>query len=63
MGLTPGAVCARNYECEGCEVEQRLAHEMGDHPIMLARGELTDEVVEYLQRVERARGKQDQGGC
>jgi NAD-dependent dihydropyrimidine dehydrogenase PreA subunit len=68
MGLTPGAVCARSYECEGCEVEQSLAHQMGDHPVMLARGELTDEVIDYLDRRKRARADRqgdstpDEGG-
>lgn len=55
MGLTPTAVCARSYECEGCEVEQRLAHRMKEHPIMAARRPDLEAVKDYLEERSRAR--------
>jgi bidirectional [NiFe] hydrogenase diaphorase subunit len=36
MGFLPEAVCALNYECSRCEIDQKLRAETGIHP-MLAR--------------------------
>lgn len=55
MGLLPGAVCAKSYECKSCEVEHRLAHRMGEHPIMLQKRPDLDLVKTYLQERKRAR--------
>lgn len=55
MGLTPTAVCARSYQCDGCEVEQRLAHRMKDHPVMTVKRPQMDTVQEYLDERSRAR--------
>jgi ferredoxin len=50
MGLIPETVCGRNYMCQSCEVEHRLARRMGDHPIMLARKKMTEPVIRFLDR-------------
>jgi bidirectional [NiFe] hydrogenase diaphorase subunit len=39
MGLMNGAICANNYECAKCEVDQRFFEACyPDHPIFAARG-------------------------
>ncbi len=57
MGLTPGAVCAKSYECESCEVEHRIAHQMGEHPMMLKKRPDLDPVKTFLEERKRARLK------
>jgi hypothetical protein len=36
MGFLSDAVCALNYECSRCEIDQKFRAEAGTHP-MLAR--------------------------
>jgi predicted molibdopterin-dependent oxidoreductase YjgC len=53
MGLLPDAVCALNYECSRCEIDQKFRAEIGTHP-MLAR-------APAASRGERARGASSRG--
>jgi len=43
MGFWPGGICANNYQCHSCDVDQRYrelaASEGWEHPIFLARPE------------------------
>ncbi len=34
MGLISETVCTMNYECERCEVDQRIRRELGTHPML-----------------------------
>jgi bidirectional [NiFe] hydrogenase diaphorase subunit len=34
MGLLPNAVCALNYECFRCEIDQKFRAEAGTHPLL-----------------------------
>lgn len=53
MGLTPTAVCARSYQCERCDVEQRLAHRMPDHPMIIAKRDDLELVRGYIENRRR----------
>jgi predicted molibdopterin-dependent oxidoreductase YjgC len=40
MGLYPGGICANNYRCHACDVDQKYRELAGDeHPIFMARTE------------------------
>jgi hypothetical protein len=39
MGMMDGAICANNYECASCEVDQRVFEVCyPEHPVFAARG-------------------------
>jgi predicted molibdopterin-dependent oxidoreductase YjgC len=42
MGLYPGGICANNYRCHACDVDQKYREIAGDeHPVFMARSEIT----------------------
>lgn len=55
MGLVPGAVCARSYQCESCEVEHRFAVTLMTHPIMLAEDVEIEPTRHFVEQRWRAR--------
>lgn len=56
-GLYPGAMCSNSYECELCEVDQRLREAVGTLPVLaLSPGPEARRLAEYLVATRLAGG-------
>lgn len=55
MGILPYALCARSFQCNACEVDQRFQDELPVHPIFAARSVEVEPVRDYFVRLENVR--------
>jgi NADH dehydrogenase/NADH:ubiquinone oxidoreductase subunit G len=57
-GMMPSALCSMSYQCEVCEVDQRLREIVRAHPVLaMGKGPEARRLAEYLVAARRGAGR------